>query len=70
MHQVAVLFSLADKTKQWTGVDGAFVEHQHLLKVSFNMELLTGTRMHNDLINFVFAHEAMNHIYCIYVNFS
>jgi hypothetical protein len=26
----AMLFSLAEKTKPWTGVVGAFVEHQHL----------------------------------------
>ena len=30
MHQVAVLFSLADKTKPWTGVARACVEHPHL----------------------------------------
>ena len=27
---IAVLFSLAEKTKPWTGVNRAFVEHQHL----------------------------------------
>ena len=34
MHQVAVLFSLAEKTKPWTGVAGAFVEHQDLFIIS------------------------------------
>ena len=35
MHQVAVLFTLAEKTKPWTGVAGAFVEHQHLFYSTF-----------------------------------
>ena len=30
MHQVAVLFSLADKPNPWIGVARSFVEHQHL----------------------------------------
>jgi hypothetical protein len=29
LHQDAVLFSLAER-QTWTGVAGAFVEHQHL----------------------------------------
>ena len=30
VHLVAVLISLADKTKPWTSVAGACVEHPHL----------------------------------------
>jgi hypothetical protein len=33
LHQVAVLFSLVEKTKPWTGLAGALVEHQHLFVV-------------------------------------
>ena len=42
MHQVAVLFSLAEKTKPWTGVAGAFVEHQYLFKTKSQKMTTTG----------------------------